>query len=259
MKDKEGQAELLPPEIKPSQLPATTHPARPMDIKDGVSLLPVEQQKVVLAQYTERRSHFRHWLLSQLQEGVHYGYPPGCKPRPTDAKQWQAKPSLYKAGAAYLVDLLQLRTAYESDEAAWKMMGAKPGMICRTCRLFNPQTNEILGQGTGAFVVGQKEMDSNGAIKMADKRALVAAVINTIAVCADLFTQDIEDKPIKVITPERSETLKAMIAASGTDASLVAQTYGVQKIEDIAAINFEAARAMLNRKLDQVLAKRGGK
>ena len=46
---------------------------RPADFKSGFQLLPVEQQEVVLAEYSARRTHFRKWLLSQLKEGIHYG------------------------------------------------------------------------------------------------------------------------------------------------------------------------------------------
>jgi hypothetical protein len=37
-------------------------------------------------------------------------------------------------------------------------------------------------------------MDANASIKMADKRALVAAVKNALPIVGELFTQDIEEK-----------------------------------------------------------------
>jgi len=194
-----------------------------VDLKAGFQLLPVEQQKVVLSEYTARRDHFRKWLLSQLREGVHYGFPPGCEAKlnskgqveiyskgkyiPLNPKQWTPKPSLYKAGALYLVDLLKLKATYESDLSAWKMMGEPKGTLVRTCKLLNPQSGEVLGEGTGTYEVGKKGMDSNSAIKMADKTAVVAAVINTLAI-SDLFTQDIEEKPApSYISPEMESDL----------------------------------------------------
>ncbi|MBW2674828.1 MAG: hypothetical protein JRD89_15680 [Deltaproteobacteria bacterium] len=185
-----------------------------MDFSSGMPLVAVEKQEVILAEYDKRRDHFRAWLRSHLIEGVHYGYPPGCKPTHdadgniiqkykdrnsntwktmvVPASQWKAKPSLYKAGALLIVDLLPIRPEYKTDRDAWEMNGSKSGCFFRTCTLHNATTGDYLGQGTGAFKVSEKGMQENSAIKMADKRALVAAVINTIPVVNDLFTQDME-------------------------------------------------------------------
>ena len=209
---------------------------RPVELVGGISLLPVEQQNVVLTEYKARRDNFRRWLLSQLREGIHYGFPPGCECRydadgnllqwnqkkgsyvPISAKQWTAKPSLYKAGALFLIELLRLKDSYKSDMDAWKMMGGQTGVIVRTCSIINPVSGDILGEGTGAFKVGGKGMDENAAVKMADKRAAVAAVINTIAVCGDLFTQDLEDKQrtgkpsaAPVVPPEQEQDFAVMV------------------------------------------------
>lgn len=202
---------------------------RPADFKSGFQLLPVEQQEVVLAEYSARRTHFRKWLLSQLREGIHYGFPPGCEARydnqgnvqiyiqgqyrPLNPRQWVPKPSLYKAGALYLVDLLKLKAVYSSDLDAWRMMGEPKGTLVRTCKLVNPASGEVIGEGTGTYEVGKKKMDSNAAIKMADKTAVVAAVINTLAI-ADLFTQDIEEKPHPAnISPEMEAGLADLVQA----------------------------------------------
>lgn len=202
---------------------------RPADFKSGFQLLPVEQQEVVLAEYSARRTHFRKWLLSQLREGIHYGFPPGCEAkydnqgnvqiyiqgqyRPLNPRQWVPKPSLYKAGALYLVDLLKLKAVYSSDLDAWRMMGEPKGTLVRTCKLVNPASGEVIGEGTGTYEVGKKKMDSNAAIKMSDKTAVVAAVINTLAI-ADLFTQDIEEKPHPAnISPEMEAGLADLVQA----------------------------------------------
>ena len=180
----------------------------PVNLSSGVNLLPVEEMKPVLEEYTKRRDAFREWLLSQLIQGVHFGFPPGCEAQldkhgnilqknrkgemvSIPHTQWRAKPSLYKAGALFLKDLLQLKGEYESDLDGWKMLGEPPGTFVRKCNLI--RNGSIVGEGTGAFKVGTKGMQANAAIKMADKSALVAAVINTLATCADLFTQDPED------------------------------------------------------------------
>lgn len=173
---------------------------RVVDFKNGVQLLSVEDQKIFLAEHTLRRNHFREWLLSQLIEGVHYGFPPGCEPkldrqgRPlVDKKQWTAKPSLYKAGAFYIIELLKVRAVFEPDMETWEMSGKVSGLIFRKCRILNPATGDTLGEGSGAYLIGKKGMDANAAIKMAEKNSATSAVINTFAL-SDLFTQDLEDQ-----------------------------------------------------------------
>lgn len=223
-------AEVIEAEIvEPSQNFALT------EMRDQMLAVPVEKLQKGLAQYDDWRKTFREWLLSHMTPGVHFGVPPGCEAKRDERgwigiwnknadngkggkgayvfyppEQWQAKPSLYKAGANLIIDLMQLVDVYESDEVAWKMMGSPQGTVVRSCRLYpkgKPQTPETLrGHGTGARVVGQKGGDANNCIKMADKNALVAAVINGFAL-SDLFTQDIEDqKPPAHENPPAAET-----------------------------------------------------
>jgi len=182
-------------DVEPLPVPAPIA-ERPAAFADGMALLPVEEQNRVLAEYDERRKSFREWLLSHLKPGIHYGVPPGCEPRTKPKpEQWQHKPSLYKAGALLLVDLLKLRPAFEADNDAWAQLGRPDATFVMKCRLILPSTDRVVGEGRGVFAVGEKKgMNANSAIKMAEKRALVDAIINTVAVCGDLFTQDEPDK-----------------------------------------------------------------
>lgn len=151
-----------------------------------------------LALYTERRTSFRAWLESHMTPDVHYGYPPGISS--ADKAGWKARPSLYKAGADLLVDLLKVRVEYTMDRDTWEMLGSKPGTICYVARIINTgapffkghEIGAVLAEGRGAFVVGEKKMGENSSVKMAQKRAKVDAVLNLLGL-ADLFTQDIEE------------------------------------------------------------------
>ena len=187
------------------------------DFREAAMLAPVEVMKQGLAEYDERRKTFRDWLLAKMQPGVHFGFQPGCEPR-LDANdniidrkghvvpkgQWQAKPSLYKAGAELVVDVMRVRDEYEVDEGLWKQLGGKVGMLVYRCVLRSRETGAILGEGRGAFSVGEKSMEGNAAIKMGKKRSLVDAVLSTYAL-SDLFTQDLEDmQPPKVENPEHN-------------------------------------------------------
>ena len=160
------------------------------DLRGTIMLLDVPTMQVALAEFTERRNAFRLWLYKNLEQGVHYGFPPGCKPAGTDLKQWQAKPSLYKSGADYLCELMGWRPTFENDVTTWEMLG-KPECVCLKAFLWNSEGKEV-GQGRGARRKGEKSMEINATIKMAEKCAKVDAVINALSL-SDLFTQDIED------------------------------------------------------------------
>lgn len=183
---------------------------RPTDLRHFSMSLPVGEQRQVLAEYTERRDNFREWLRAQLKEGVHFGYPPGCEPKfddngnvlvwmkggykPFPKEQWLPKPSFYLAGADFVCDLLGLKPDYSADNAAWAQMGSPVNTFVFACYLRSRSNGEIVGEGRGVRVVGQKGGDANNAIKMAMKSAKVAAVLDTYGL-RDLYTQDLEDMP----------------------------------------------------------------
>lgn len=185
------------------------------DFRSKLMTLPVEKMTEILTEYEARRKAFRVWLLSQMTQGVHYGFPPGCVPKfdrdgnmlvwnaksskndVVPPEQWTARPSLYEAGADLLIDLLMFRPEYEADVGLWTQMGSLPGRFFIKCKLFDKTTGELKGEGVGA---SQAEADKNtrlgqpvnAAMKIGKKRAKVDAVKNALGV-SDLFTQDLED------------------------------------------------------------------
>lgn len=188
----DGELIVADAEAPPAELTARSNAPR-RDLGYAILSLPVEQQDVYLAEYWDRRTNFREWLRSKLIEGVHFGYPPGCQPRQgIPEKQWTAKPSLYKSGAEFVCNLLDLRAEYEADVAAWQQMGSKAEVFVFACRLFPRGCAEFVGEGRGVCYVGYKKMDANAVIKMAKKSALVDAVLSAYGL-SDLFTQDTEE------------------------------------------------------------------
>lgn len=207
------------------QLELIKDDVRPVaDFRTDMMRMPVEQMVLAQAEYVARRKQFREWLLSQLQLGVHFGYVPGTEPKFVDENgkdceqsrakgvkvwssrkngydvvpfsSWTAKPSLYKAGAQFVIDLLNLVPIYAADEIGWKQLGEPVGVFVYSCRLYPKGAafidENLKGEGRGVRKVGQKGGDENNAIKMAQKCALVDAVLNGFGL-ADLFTQDTED------------------------------------------------------------------
>lgn len=175
------------------------------DLREQALAVPVEVMRVGLAEYQERRDAFREWLLSQLKEGLHYGYPPGCEPRKNDRgqqidrkgnvvpeSQWRFKQCLYKAGADFLCDLMAVRDEYEPDAVAWQQSGGQAGTFVTRCRLFSRKTGVLLGEGRGLGRTGDEQLGANSALKKSQKRAKVDAAMNTWGL-SDLFVQDTED------------------------------------------------------------------
>jgi len=178
---------------KPTTAPIVVQRERDITLGGGSTSLPsVEQQSVVLPEFDKRRRNFFAWLREHFVEGTHFGVPPGCEPKSADSKQWRSKPSLYDSGARLFLDLFGLRPTYDADLDTWKMLGSKPGTICKRCRLMN-KAGEVVGEGTGVFCVGEKKMAAGSADKMAEKRARVSAVLDGIPYARELFSQDLED------------------------------------------------------------------
>lgn len=185
------------------------------DLRSGFMTMPADRMQEALAEYKERDRTFRKWLLDQLDEGVHYGYPPGCEPKTNvlngklhygvwdwkkkefkwyPEEQWKPKPSFYKAGADRVIDIMGLLPTYTPSLEAWEMLGKPQDTFIMVCRLTSKMSNQLIGEGMGARKVGQKGGDENNALKMAMKSAKVCAVLEAYGL-ADLFTQDLEDSP----------------------------------------------------------------
>lgn len=174
--------------------------------------MPVQEMIVAQEEYDARRKQFRDWIKAKLVPGVHYGFAPGCEPKLNDNGEllmwsqggnkvipkdsWSAKPSLYKAGAEFVCDLMNLLPVYTADKSAWEMLGSLAGTFVMRCQLYPKGSTHVpenmIGEGLGCRSVGDKKGDANNAIKMAQKSAMVCAVLNSYGL-SDLFTQDIED------------------------------------------------------------------
>jgi hypothetical protein len=135
--------------------------------------------------YAAQRQVVTRYIKEQMTEGVDY-YTLTIKGR-------VSKATLSKAGSEKFLSLFQLSAQFQQDEATWRMLGAKEGLLCYTCMLMT-RSGEVIGEGRGARSVSQDGGDINKAIKMATKSAQVDAVLRTGAL-SDVFTQDLDDAP----------------------------------------------------------------
>jgi hypothetical protein len=138
-----------------------------------------------------------------MKEGQHFGTVPGTK-----------KPSLWKPGAELLGVLFQLGQRYQVQE---RILAGDHILYTVTCTLFFRPAGSDISEGVGACnsmeykyrvqTEARAYKDGNTSnpkytphefyntcLKMACKRALIAATINASGV-SEIFTQDTEDNP----------------------------------------------------------------
>ena len=148
--------------------------------------------------YAAQRQVVTRYIKEQMSEGVDY-YTLTIKGR-------VSKATLSKAGSEKFLSLFQLHAQFQQDEATWRMLGSKDGLLCYTCTLMT-RSGEVIGEGRGARSVSQDGGDINKAIKMATKSAQVDAVLRTGAL-SDVFTQDLEPETHAETVPAKPAPAK---------------------------------------------------
>lgn len=142
-----------------------------------------------IAEEKERRKLITKFISEHMKEGIDYGQ---IEMVGKDGKKYLSKPSLFKPGSEKFCSLLHLRPTFQKDSETWEMMGEKAGLVCYLCQLLGPD-GEIVGEGRGAANIEEKKnWTINNAIKIAEKRAQIDAVLRSGGL-SDFFTQDLED------------------------------------------------------------------
>lgn len=155
---------------------------------------------------TERRKIFTGYITKHMVDGIDFGrihISRSC-PNKYDCDYNKnpnhfSKPSLFKPGAEKFCSLMQLKAEYVKDEDSWTMNGSQAGMFCYICYL-KEKSGNIVGEGRGSASVAEKG-NVNTAVKLAEKRAKVDAVLSTGGL-SDFFTQDLEDMNFDVESPK---------------------------------------------------------
>lgn len=166
------------------------------------ALTPVAPQvadlEAALQVWTTERAVVQRFLKQELKPNVdYYTLRIGGK---------DSKPSLSKAGAEKVLGWLKIQASFAPDTGTWEMLGRPTDLISFVCTL-RTRSGEIVGEGRGARSLKKDGGDVNKAIKMAEKSAMVSAVLRTGAL-SDVFTQDLEDmqeEPAKAAKPTSQE------------------------------------------------------
>jgi len=123
---------------------------------------------------------------SMMKSQVHFGVIPKCGDKPT----------LLQPGAQLLAQIYGLTHEFAVDS---RCEATGHYLYTVTCKMIRRDTREYVGCGQGSCSTQEKRFwgkagpeVSNNALKMAQKRAYVCAVLYSLA-ASELYTQDLED------------------------------------------------------------------
>jgi len=174
----------------------------PKDIirrENQVQPITTQDLKKRMEEETEQRKLITDFITEHMKTGVDFGT---IKFTKRDGTEVESRPSLFKPGSEKFCSLFHFRPTFERDNDTWEMSGKIPGLFCYKCELISAN-GFVVGEGRGSANISEKQgWTANNAIKIAEKRAQIDAVLRTGGL-SDFFTQDIEDMPREVITGER--------------------------------------------------------
>ena len=206
------------------------------DVNNNLSALPdVKRLKEFIKIEQEKRELLKEYIAKNLIEGVDYGIIE-IESKNT-GKKYKSKPTLFKAGSEKFLSLMHLKAVFKRDDETWEMAGKQPGLFCYICHLVDSKGN-VVGEGRGSCHINEKK-SANEAIKLAEKRAQLDAVLRTGGL-SDFFTQDLEDHPDAVVVkPEPKATARQlnliyqMLPNRGKTPTDVCRAYKIEKLEDL--------------------------
>lgn len=144
------------------------------------------QLKQQMARDEDIRAIVKDYIGKAMVAGVDYGH--------ITIKGAKSKDTLLKPGAEKFCGLFKIRATFKKDVDTWDMLGNKPGIVVYICELVDAK-GQVIGEGRGSSTANlTQDYDTNKAIKIAEKRAQIDAVLRTGGL-SDFFTQDTEDMP----------------------------------------------------------------
>jgi len=158
-------------------------------VKKATTELSAAQLTKVMEAETKRRAVITEYITKNMKEGMDFGT---IQIETRSGGKVESKPSLFKPGSEKFLSLFKLRAEFEMDRETWEMTGSEKNVFCYICRLI-ASNGAVVGEGRGSSKLSEKmNWTVNNAVKIAEKRAQIDAVLRTGAL-SDFFTQDLED------------------------------------------------------------------
>jgi hypothetical protein len=150
-------------------------------------MLTPKQLESQLKRDTQMREIIKTYINNNMVDGKDYGS--------IVVKGVKSKPSLFKPGSEKFCGLFKIRATFRKDSETVDMLGNTPGIIAYVCELIDTR-GRVVGEGRGIYKISTTDTDFNinKAVKIAEKRAQIDAVLRTGGL-SDFFTQDLEDAP----------------------------------------------------------------
>lgn len=157
------------------------------DIMPSAVMQTPKQLQAQMERDQKIRAIVTEYIKNNMVEGKDYGS--------IQIKGATSKPSLFKPGAEKFCGLFKIRPTFKKDIETVEMLGNKPGIIAYICELVDSRGG-VIGEGRGSSSVNPDgaDFDVNKAVKIAEKRAQIDAVLRAGGL-SDFFTQDMEDAP----------------------------------------------------------------
>jgi hypothetical protein len=192
-------------------LPSTLSAPTPTIAQSIITLSPLDMPTAQFRAGLSRRKENRHllmeWVRSELVDGVDFGrvhiagkdkceHSRFGRVRECNNPWHWSKPSLFKPGAEKISGMLGMTVHYPSLPAFEQAVLAGNSISCilLRCELHDAH-GQVVAEGVGARNLNQDYGDFNKALKMAEKSAHIDATLR-LAGLSEVFTQDLEDRPI---------------------------------------------------------------
>lgn len=151
---------------------------------------------IVMKEETEKRKLVMDFIANHMKAGVDFGkihIAKDCPNKYNCSNSYHfSKPSLFKPGSEKFMSLFKITAQFEKDTDTWEMAGSEAGVFAYKCRLLDSR-KRMVGEGRGVYKLSEsRNPNINSAVKLAEKRAQIDAVLRTGAL-SDFFTQDVED------------------------------------------------------------------
>lgn len=112
-----------------------------------------------------------------------------------NGREHETKDTLFKPGSEKIMALFNWRAHFSVDEETRRQLAPDSQVFCYLCQLLS-KSGEVAGEGRGACSMDETRGNANNAIKRAQKRAQVDAVLRT-SIMSYFFSADLEDEAEK--------------------------------------------------------------
>lgn len=185
------------------------------DVSPKAVMQTPKQLRIQMERDKEIRAIINDYIKNNMVSGKDYGT--------ININGKESKPSLFKPGAEKFCGLFKIRPTFKKDIETVEMLGNTAGIIAYICELVDSR-GRVLGEGRGSSSVDPKgkDFDVNKAVKIAEKRAQIDAVLRTGGL-SDFFTQDMEDAPKNFEKPQSQTASGGHMPASTKQVELISK------------------------------------